>query len=296
MKRRDFIKSWPTVLLPLSGRGVAPAWSPDDRLYIDYRALPSTANLKLHSHCVVDALAQIDWEHASSPSRSVLAYISLVELAPGSTRESQAKEQAVKLRGKNEAWSSSIMDVGSDEWESFMWESCITPAVRAGFSGLFFDTVDSIELLPQPSQRTRAQSAVKKLLHWVKKQWPKQQIWLNRGFQLLPQLVGAVDAVLVESVYQTFDPTTRKYSAVPAQGSQWLETHIRKAQDLGLRVCTVDYVSPAQLPLALSTLKRLQALDTLAFITTPELQGKIIAPIVPQDAVDPATLVPNEEK
>ena len=69
--------------------------------------------------------------------------------------------------------------------------------------------------------------------------WPKKSIVLNRGFELLPELKDVLSGVLVESVYQGFDPTTKRYRAVDPQGSEWLEARIHEAQALGLAVYAV---------------------------------------------------------
>lgn len=243
-------------------------------LFIDYSPKPNAAGLLKHELCILDPHAEADLKPAQQKGHRILAYLSLVELAQGSPAAAKAEERQVPKLGKNEAWSSHLLDVRSAAWRTFMIEDCAASAVAQGFDGFFLDTADSVQRLSDPKAGGRALIDLIRQLH---ERWPKKSIVLNRGFELLPELKTILAGVLVESVYQGFDPATKRYQAVEPQGSAWLEGKIREAQALGLPVYAVDYVHPIQKALAQRTAERLKKLGCTPLITTHELRGTVLA-------------------
>ena len=277
MNRRQWLSILPATV---AGRTSAARgdWPASSSLYIDYRARPAIQNVRSHSHSIVDALAELDVAAARKEGTKLLAYLSLVEVAGNTERDKQAKSRGVPFVGQNEAWASKLMTVGSRQWQDFLMLDGIEPIKRSGFDGIFFDTADSLQLLPEARQRAAASEAIVTLLGDVKSSWPQGEIWLNRGFDLLPRLCGIVSTVLVESVYQTFDSATRKHRSVSRDDSAWIEKKIFDTKRLGFRVAAVDYVPPAQSKLAVETVERLRNLGVLPLITTPDLSGVVVAP------------------
>lgn len=243
-------------------------------LFIDYSPKPKAAELLKHELCILDPHAEADLKPAQQKGHRILAYLSLVEIAKGSPAAAAAEQRKVPFVGKNEAWDSHLLDIQSAAWRSFMIDDCAAGAMAQGFDGFFLDTADSVQRLSDPKAGVRALTDVIRQLH---QRWPKKNIVLNRGFELLPELKSVLTGVLVESVYQGFDPSTKRYRAVDAQGSEWLESKIREAQALGLAVYAVDYVHPVQKALARRTVERLKKLGCTPLITTHELRGTVLA-------------------
>ena len=294
MKRRYVL---PILIVTVAGSAAAaPDWPASSSLYIDYRARPAIADVASHSHSIVDATAQLDKAAAKKNGTKLLAYLSMVEVAASTEREKQAQARGVEFVGRNQAWESRLMMVGSPQWHEFVMVDGIEPIMRSGFDGIFLDTVDSLQLLPEPRQRETAKKAIVRAIGEVKSKWANAEIWMNRGFELLPEVRGSVNTILVESVYQTFDTATRKHHSVPVEGSAWIEKKIFEAQRLGFRVAVVDYVPPVRSELAIETVERLRNLGVLPLVTTPELTGVVVAPrrpTHPQVLETPSSRVPK---
>ena len=250
-----------------------------ERLYINYASKPSAQDLLRYNLCILDPWSQADLAPGQKKGHTYLAYLSVVEVADASPMHQRAVTRGVSFGAKNPAWSSHVMDVGSDAWKNHLLEDGVRRAREAGYQGLFIDTADSVSLLGDPAQQKMARSDIVDLLREVGKSWPEARIIINRAFDLLPQLQTTVHGVLVESVYQTFDASRKRFIPVSEPDSAWVVARIKEAQNLGFTLYTVDYVSPANLDLARQTVTRLRALDTVPLVTTPQLRGRVLAPV-----------------
>ncbi len=257
--------------------GAATAAQPAGRLYINYSRMPPAQDLLACDLCLLDPNAKADLHPGQALGHRFLAYLSLVELAKGSPVEAAAKKHGVPFVGTNEAWASRVMDVTSQAWHDFVLEEAAT-ALAKGYDGWFLDTADAASRTAVFTDTAKSRQAVMAMVQELHRRWPDRQIIINRGFELLHGLASAINGVLVESVFQSFDPATRHFRAVSPPDSQWLIARIREAQALKLPVYAVDYVAPADRTLAEETLRRLQALKCVGLITTPALNGQIVAP------------------
>ncbi len=260
--------------------GAVSGAQPVTRLYINYTRTPPPQDLVTYDLCILDPHAKADLAPGQALGHRFLAYLSLVELAKGSPADADAQKRGVPFLGTNEDWASHVMDVHSPAWQDFILEDVAAAAMAKGYDGLFLDTADSVAHAALKDNKAGARRAVINMVQALHKRWPDKQLILNRGFDMLPDLANDLNGVLVEGVYQDFDPSTKHYRAVPAEGSQWVTSRIREAQALKLPVYAVDYVAPSNRPLAEATAKRLQALGCTPFITTPGLTGKVLAPLL----------------
>lgn len=251
------------------------------RLYVNYSAKPSPADLASFDLSILDPNAEIDLTSGHRLGRKFLAYISTVEIRPGSPVEKVAKKRKVPVAGTNTNWGTRLMDITSPEWRPMIINDLARAAEEKGFDGFFLDTLDSAELLAKDSkQQTRAcREALIGLIKELRRRFPVAPIILNRGFSLLDDVASSVSGVLVESVFQTFDPKTRQYRAVMPEDTAWLEKRIRDIQARRLPVYAVDYVAAHQKNLARETAKKLSALGCIPFVTTQELDGTALAPL-----------------
>lgn len=260
------------MFLPLVLAGAEPS------LYLNYSPHPPPDALLRHTVCILDPAAKADLKPGQAKGNRFYAYVSVVELSAHSALLPAATARGVTFVGENTAWNSRLMDVTRPAWRGFLLEDAAQAAAKAGFDGFFLDTADSLSLLPTSVNPSTARAAVLEGIRALKSRWPEKKIILNRGFDLLPDLKGVLDGLLVESVYQTFDPATKRHKAVPAAGSRWLEGRIREAQGLSLPVYAVDYVNPIQSTLAAKTAMKLRALGAVPLVTTPDLNGQVLAP------------------
>ncbi|MCP5560657.1 MAG: endo alpha-1,4 polygalactosaminidase [Verrucomicrobiaceae bacterium] len=253
----------------------------ETRLYVDYSAKPPAEALLAFNLCILDPGADVDLRLGHENGNQYLAYLSTVEAAKGSALERLAEERKIPVLGKNDHWGSSLLDISAPSWQAAMVDSLASETMRLGYDGFFLDTVDSLTLLERvaPKDAASFRGAMLAMIRALHERYPDKSIVLNRGFDLLPDLRGIVKGVLVESVYQTFDPKTHNFKANSPADSAWLEGKIRSAQGQGLKVYAVDYVDPKDTALAKATADRLRALGCVPFITTSDLSGKVGAPV-----------------
>lgn len=258
-----------------------PISSVSSRLYVNYSAKPDAEDLVSFDLCILDPDAQVDLAPGHAMANNYLAYISTVEIRPETEAAKRAVEKKIPILGKNKDWGSELMDVTHPAWQSFVVEDLAAKAIERGFDGFFLDTLDSAALIADgdSEKATKCQRALIQLIGALRERFPSARIVLNRGFDLLDQVSSSVNGVLIESVYQTFDAKTGRHHPVSSEGSAWLEAKVRKIQSLGLPVYAVDYVTPTDSALANKTAAKLTALGCIPFITTPALDGTLIAPL-----------------
>lgn len=253
-----------------------PVWKPEQtRFCIDYSLIPDSAVLRSHDLCIIAVTAQVDLPQLKEGGRSVLAYASMVEVQPGSREAEAAKKRGIPIIGDNPNWNSSVLDITHPQWLPWVLEDLAQPAIKRGFDGLFLDTLDSAQLISaaHPEKAESCRSALVHAIQQIKTRHPDTRLILNRGFDLLPDVARDADAVLVESLYQTWDGYHQKYRAVSADDARWLLSHVARIQRLGLPVLVVDYVAPNNASLARATARRIAAQGCIPFVGTPDLQG-----------------------
>ena len=155
-------------------------------------------------------LSQFDWVvlepgHATADGVQTLtaegarafAYLSVGEMITEQTHSS-AIDPAWRL-GSNQAWSSSVMDLSNPGWQDYLLRRA--RALQAqGFKGLFLDTLDSYQLLPQDVRAAQLQG-LRTILERFHRELPELGLFFNRGFEVIEGLSWAPDAVATESLY-----------------------------------------------------------------------------------------------
>ncbi len=247
---------------------------------VNYSAEPEAADLLAFECSILQPDAKADLTPGHALGRKYFAYVSLVEVGKHASYAAKLKEAGVPLLAPNPAWNSQCVDLTSPLWEAFVVEQIARPAVTKGFDGFFLDTADSVGLLAEaePAKAKQHVAAVIALVKKLRSSFPGKEIILNRGFALLAELKGAVDGVLIESVFQTFN-AKGEYGPVAAGDHQALVQKIAEIKAGGLRVYVVDYLAPGQGALAVSVVEQLRKLGAEPFLTTKELQGTLLGPI-----------------
>ena len=269
------------VLTSSESCSAAPVQRKQTRLYVNYSAQPSPEDLAAFNLCILDSAARVDLSPGRALGNAYLAYISTVEAAPGSRNAELAAQRGIPIVGENPHWASHLLDVTHPAWAELILDDLADAAAKKGFDGFFLDTLDSAALLSgaDAAKARLHRGALVGLIHRLHSRFPDKPIVLNRGFDLIPDVVRDISGVLVESVFQTFDPATKNYHEVPAQGTEWLIQRIREVQNRGLTVYAIDYVDPVDTNLARRTAQRLTKIGCVPLVTTPELNGRILAPV-----------------
>ncbi len=265
------------LVMSLTSHGAA--ITADARLYVSYNAEPSPSDLAAFDLCILDPAANVDIKAGQALGHTYLAYVSAVEALPGSPNATESVKHEVAIIGKNDAWKSMILDVGNPNWLTMMLDVIVPAALAKGHDGVFLDTLDSASLLPGYSEKTRDQLVA--LIRGIRTRYPSKKIMINRGFDLLPHVKNLVDAVLVESVFESFDFKTMSYVSVKPSDTDWITDKIKTIQAAGLPVFAIDYVNPTRSDVAKSAAERLRKLGCSPFISTPDLQGLNLGPQVP---------------
>ncbi|MFZ4763574.1 MAG: endo alpha-1,4 polygalactosaminidase [Roseimicrobium sp.] len=251
------------------------------RLYVNYALKPDLRDLQAHDVCILDPAAEVDLASGQSEGRRFLAYVSTVEVAEGSPAARAAVARGVPVVGQNETWKSALLDVTHPEWARWLIDDIAAAALDKGYDGLFLDTADSAERLAgtDPARQAVVRSALIAGIRRLHSRFPDKQLVINRGFSLIPELRDCLDGVLIESVFRTWSEERHAYVAVPEEGTSWLLQRISELKARGLPVYVLDYAPPDDAALARNTAERIAQLGCVPFVSTPDLQGQVLAPL-----------------
>lgn len=265
----------------LNSLAAGPVHQRHPRLYLNYSAKPEPRDLTVFDVCILEPESEADLGPGHKVGNTFLAYVSAVEVRPGTPAARSIQQRKIPLLGRNETWGTDLVDVTDPEWERLLLDTLAGSAIAKGYDGVFLDTLDSVELISRksPEKATACRESLVRIVRKLRARYPDKQIVLNRGFSFLDQVAAEISGVLVESVFQTFDRATGQYKAVDPQGTRWLESQIRHVQMLGLPFYAVDYVDPNAPDLALRTARRLSDMGCIPFVTTPDLDGQPLAPV-----------------
>lgn len=250
---------------------------------LNYQAEPDPADLMAFDMVILQPEAKVDLAEGHRYGKKYLAYLSLVEVSSTASYGPKLKELGIPLLGENQHWNTKCADVLNPKWAEFVIGTLAADAVKKGFDGFFLDTVDSMALLAKenPAKAEDYKKAVIELIKKLSEAHPKLEIIINRGFDLLADLKGQVDGVLIESVFQTFD-AKGNYGPVNADDHQALLAKIKSIKADGLPVYVVDYLARGNPAFAESVVEQIRKAGAEPFLTTKELNGVLLGPIVRQ--------------
>lgn len=257
----------------------------EGRFLVDYSSRPGagTESWQGFDQVILDPSAEVTLPEGEG-NPTFYAYLSLVEVASSSWYHDRAKQAGLLLPVTNEVWNSSCAKIESGAWGDFLVKQVAAPALRKGFKGFFLDTADSIHRLPDakdPAKLELYQRQVATLIVKLRTAFPDAPLILNRGFGVRKHLPdGTLSGVLLESVFQTYDHKSKSYRAVGEGDQKALTEVIAKLRKESLPVYVIDYVDPRKPVLAQETARRLEALGASALVSTPDLQGRVLAPAV----------------
>lgn len=194
----------------------------------------------------------------------VFAYLSLGEARPGAA-------DAAWTLGPNEDWGSVVVDPGAAGWRRRIHER--VDALRGrGYRGLFLDTLDSYARTLRGEDLRRAAAAMAELVRAVVERHPGMKLFLNRGFELLPEVGGLASGVAAESLFFGWDPARKRYVEVPEPDRAWLAARLREVKErLRIPVVVIDYLPPARWAEGREAARRIEEMGFVPWISTPAL-------------------------
>lgn len=107
----------------------------------------------------------------------------------------------------------------------------------------------------------------------VRRRFPRRPIMVNRGYSVLPKIVGQFDMLLGKSVSSTYDPKTQRYHLVTPDARAWQVERMLQAKerDPALRLFALDYWDPQDQPGLARLYAQERASGFTPYVATPDL-------------------------
>lgn len=164
--------------------------------------------LSTYDVVVLDPMFRGSVTAVSERGARVCAYLSLGEIRMSDPFLAKTSPEA--LLAENPAWPGTRrVDVRNQSWKDLVIGELI-PAIRArGFTGLMFDTLDTPPFLEEsdPVGNTGMRQAAIDLVLAIRAAHPGMMLLMNRGYALLPSVIGNIDGVIAESLLTSSERT-----------------------------------------------------------------------------------------
>jgi uncharacterized protein (TIGR01370 family) len=204
--------------------------------------------LNTYQLLVLDRLHHPPLKPLAEEGKTLLGYVSLGEIDTTSPYFAQLKKQGAVLQ-ENKNWKGSyFVDIRNSLWQQIVVEDIIPAVLRDGFSGVFFDTLDSpIEMERQyPGKYSGMNDAAVHLIEAVRMHYPTLKIMVNRAYPILPRVAPSIDMALGESMLGDYNFDKKAYERVDdslyRQQVQWLKE--ARQRNPKLKIYTLDYADP----------------------------------------------------
>ncbi|MGQ7273561.1 endo alpha-1,4 polygalactosaminidase [Marinobacter sp. V034] len=199
-----------------------------------------------------------------------LAYISLGEIARDHKQYRQAPAKG--LLEENKAWRSRVFDLRREDVQRFIIDQLVEPAFKAGFNGVFLDTLDSFQLTEAGRAEPEAFAAAQQqIIEKIRNAHPKAHILVNRGFQLPDAARALVDGVVVESYRRGYNPDKKRYTRVSDSDRAWLDQQFDKWRQIrpDIPFIAIDYIEEDKDADALA--RQLRSDGFIPYVSDPDL-------------------------
>jgi hypothetical protein len=220
---------------------------PDARFVVYYGSEDHPA-LDGYDLVVLDADLDPAVPRRLSRQACVLGYLSLCEVHLGRSWASDVNRQGLLLEARPPWQDARYIDLRDPRWQARVLDDLVPQLLERGFNGLFLDTLDDAGHLERLDPRRHAgmREAAIGLVRQIRRRHPGLPLMMNRGYDLLPQLVADVDMVLAESLRGTWDAGRGVYAPVTPTDVRWQLDRLLEARRLrpALTLCTLDYWSP----------------------------------------------------
>ena len=181
-------------------------------------------------------------------NKEILGYIDLTETEETDNWFSVIKEKGFLIK-ENPNWPGSwIIDIRQNYWKEIVINQIIPYILNQGFTGLFFDQLDvAIDLENQDPKKFQGMTAaVIDLIQAIRKQFPRVRIMMNRAYEILPHVGNDIDYELAETLYTSYNFTTKQYYVRPAHEFEWQLSQLdaARASFPHLVIFSLDYWDP----------------------------------------------------
>ncbi|MGC1411286.1 MAG: endo alpha-1,4 polygalactosaminidase [Acetobacteraceae bacterium] len=177
----------------------------------------------------------------------VCGYLSLGEIRKSDSFYHRADPAA--LLEENPAWPGTRrIDVRHPSWKALVLTEIIPSIAAKGFTGLLLDTLDTPPYLEQldPKGKAGMREAAVDLVKAIHNSRPNMMVIMNRGYALLPNLIGSIDGIVAESLLTTVDQHGGYKWNEPAQVAQQMALLAPALHsEARLPILSLDYWDPA---------------------------------------------------
>ena len=215
----------------------------------------------------------------------VFAYLSIGEVSP--SRKWYKQVQPEWILGRNNVWDSEVLDLTNPAWQAFLLDTLVAPLAQKGYDGLFLDTLDSYYLYSKDQEeRQRQARALADILKTIKQRYPQMRLIANRGFEAMPTIAPLLEAVVVESLYASWDNANKLYHPADPEGRIWLLQQIEGLQrDYGMEIIIIDYLPAERRDEARRLAKRIREKGFVPWISNPALNSVGVGLIEPAPTI-----------
>lgn len=245
-----------------------------ERFVVYYHQTATPADLAAFETLVLDGDVHPDLAPLKAQGHRLIGYVSVGEIKAGSSTE-QLFDDSIKV-STNLFWKSTLVDIRSPQWQSYVLDTEIPALLAKGFDGVMLDTIDSalhLEAL-EPQRFAGTTQAAAHIVKTIRARHPHITIMMNRGFDLLPLVASDIDILLAESTLSRYDLASRTATFAPDEDYRQYLAKIRAAQQLAphLAIYTLDYwdMNDPQGVGAIYAFQRKQGF--VPYVATPDLQ------------------------
>lgn len=233
---------------------------------------PAPTKLLAHFKQIVVEPENInDLDNLRSNGAKVFAYLSIGEV--NLTRSWYSDIPKNWFIGSNNEWGSSIVDLTQEGWHDYLIHQHMAQLWKKGYRGFFLDTLDSYQMVAAESDDRLAQEkALIRLIKRIHQHFPGVKLIFNRGFEILPEVGQYAVALVVESLFQTWDHSSQRYIEVPEPDTTWLLNKLGKVRSkYGFQIIVIDYVDFKRKDLARKTAKKIFDQGFTPYVANPGL-------------------------
>lgn len=136
----------------------------------------------------------------------VCGYLSLGEIRTSDIFFGRVDQTA--LLEENPTWPGTRrIDVRQRSWKDLVLEEIIPSIAARGFTGLLLDTLDTPPYLEQldPNGNGGMRQAAVDLVQAIRRSHPNMLVIMNRGYAVLPSVIGSIDGIVAESLLTAQD-------------------------------------------------------------------------------------------
>ena len=231
---------------------------------------------------VLDATSHPPISQVRKQGAKVFGYISIGEIEAYRDHYAWARRENLIVR-ENPNWPENyLIDIRREVWLEKLIYDLVPEMIRKGFDGLMLDTVDSSILLEreQPVEFAGMNDAAVRIIRSLDRHFPDTELILNRGYEVLPRVGGAIDYALGESVYTDYDFEADSYSRRSEEAYRWQVDRLSAAAEANpdLQVLTLDYWPPDDRDQIREIYRIQRAKGFWPYVATVDLQSVVPEP------------------